>query len=504
MIFNQNPHTLSSFSKCLVKLLTTDYKLKIFCCAITFSLYLSTVSSAQPLTFMSSDTALQTAFSRAKNMALRYKGKPGDPVGPWYESALPPRSAFCMRDVSHQSIGAEILGLSAQNKNMMSLFAKNISESKDWCSYWEMNKYGTPAAEDYRSDSAFWYNLNANFDVLTASWKLYLWTGDKTYINSPDFANFHQKSTKEFIDTWVLPADSLLSRPGHPNEKAGYDRKDSFHEYRGLPSYSEGVPHVKMGVDLIAAIYRGLLSYAGMLRTDNKVKEAEAYEQKAATYQQHIESRWWDENAGLYNTHFTDENTFGKGEGETFLLWFDALKDPVRKQKTIQHLLSVDWNIENQSYLPFQFYKNGYAKEAYQYVLHLTNPATQRREYPEVSYGVIEAVVQGLMGVEADARSKTVSTIFRGHDEAISRIGGLPVLGTFISLRHTGHRQSALRNLGPKIITWKAEFAGHHEMLMVRRKLVKAVQETNEDGKVFSYVKIDVASGREVQVGIAK
>jgi len=88
------------------------------------------------LSFSSSDTALQTAFYRAKEMALHYKGKPGDPVGPWYESALPPRYAFCMRDVAHQSIPAEILGMSDANKNMLMLFAKNISASKDWCSYW--------------------------------------------------------------------------------------------------------------------------------------------------------------------------------------------------------------------------------------------------------------------------------------------------------------------------------------------------------------------------------
>jgi len=31
-------------------------------------------------------------------------------VGYWYEAALPGREAFCMRDVSHQSIGAETLG----------------------------------------------------------------------------------------------------------------------------------------------------------------------------------------------------------------------------------------------------------------------------------------------------------------------------------------------------------------------------------------------------------
>src|SRR5207302_7992342 len=105
--------------------------------------------------FGSSDTAMAKAFEWAKAQALRYKGRPGDPVGPWYESALPPRDAFCMRDVSHQAVGGAILGLDAENRNMLRLFAKNISASKDWCSYWEMNKHGVPAPEDYRSDKEF-------------------------------------------------------------------------------------------------------------------------------------------------------------------------------------------------------------------------------------------------------------------------------------------------------------------------------------------------------------
>src|SRR5258708_39356340 len=102
--------------------------------------------------FTSSDKDLERAFKWAKEMALHYKGQPGDPVGPWYESALPPRDAFCMRDVSHQAIGGAILGLDAENKNMLTLFAKNSSAPKNWCSWWEINKHGVPAPEDYRSD----------------------------------------------------------------------------------------------------------------------------------------------------------------------------------------------------------------------------------------------------------------------------------------------------------------------------------------------------------------
>jgi len=71
------------------------------------------ISNGQPgtVSFTSEDTSVQKTFEWAKTMALHYRGDVKDPVGPWYESALPPRYAFCMRDVSHQCIGAEILGL---------------------------------------------------------------------------------------------------------------------------------------------------------------------------------------------------------------------------------------------------------------------------------------------------------------------------------------------------------------------------------------------------------
>lgn len=45
-------------------------------------------------------------------MVLSYAHDGTDSVGYWYEAALPQRETFCMRDVSHQSVGAQILGLS--------------------------------------------------------------------------------------------------------------------------------------------------------------------------------------------------------------------------------------------------------------------------------------------------------------------------------------------------------------------------------------------------------
>ncbi|TCD00340.1 hypothetical protein [Pedobacter psychroterrae] len=434
-----------------------------------FCLCFGSYAQNDGVTFKSTDEALQIAFGRAKEMALSYKGKPSDPVGPWYESALPPRSAFCMRDVAHQSIGGEILGLSKENKNMLRLFVNNISESKDWCSYWEINHLGKPAVEDYRNDKEFWYNLNANFDILNTGWKLYLWTGDEEYIKGAGFENFYEKSVTDYIGRWVLQVDSLLSRPTHPNAPMPFNDEDSFHRCRGLPSYSEGVPNIKMGVDLVGAIYRGLMSYASILDVKGQHNKAKLFKEKAVGYQKSIDAFWWNDTVSRYHTFYSNDDKFGMEEGETFLLWFDALKEGERKQKTIQHLLSKDWNIENLSYFPLIMYQNGKPEKAYDYLLHLTDPTTSRREYPEVSFGVIKGFVEGLMGVEADARLDQVTTLHRGKPATTSELRDLPVLKTLITIKHEGNKATTLINKGEKQILWQPKFLNDIGKIITRK-----------------------------------
>jgi hypothetical protein len=441
---------------------------------------LTLLSNAQ-VSFHSSDTALSNAFSWAKDMALHYKAPPGDPVGPWYESALPPRDAFCMRDVSHQCIGAEILGMHPENRNMLTKFTGHISASKDWCSYWEIDKANRPSPSDYRNDREFWYNLNANFDVMDACWRSYLWTGDSLYLKDPAFRNFYDRTAHEYIEKWILQPDSLLLRPAYPNAPVPFNIEDAFHRCRGLPSYSEGIPNLKMGVDLVGAICRGLSSYAAILATNGHSATAARYAAKAAAYQRHIESDWWDEKALLYRTHYTNDHQFGKAEGETFLLWFDVLKNPMRKKRTIEHLLSMDLNVENLSYLPLQYYRSGYEKEARSLILRLASPSTQRREYPEVSYGMVEAIVQGLMGVEVDARTRTVSTCYRSSDAASAQLVDLPVLNTTITLTHYGSGRSSIVNTGRHSFRWKAKLK-------------------NGQGREISFKEVTVAPGQKINV----
>ncbi len=160
----------------------------------------SSVATANSgLVFDSSDERLVAAFKWAKAQSTAFVFE-GDPVGPWYEAAEPGREAFCMRDVAHQAMGAHALGLARHNQNMLSRFAENVSDSRDWCSFWEIDRFNRPAPVDYHNVAEFWYNLPANFDVLDACYRMYLWTGDIRYINDPVFLNFYDRTVIDYTE----------------------------------------------------------------------------------------------------------------------------------------------------------------------------------------------------------------------------------------------------------------------------------------------------------------
>ena len=187
------------------------------------------------LQFDSPNRELVAAFDWAKNKALSYAHDHSDPVGFWYEAALPNREAFCMRDVSHQAIGAEILGLSKHNHNMFLKFAQNISKEKDYCTYWEINRYDKPAPVDYENDKDFWYNLPSNFDVIFNAYRLYKWTGNMDYLENPDLKNFYALSLNEYIHEWDLSSEDI-SRRNRSMNLGGDIGSSRFGNKRGIYS----------------------------------------------------------------------------------------------------------------------------------------------------------------------------------------------------------------------------------------------------------------------------
>lgn len=444
--------------------------------------------------FSSSDKELEKAYNWAKKMALSYAHDDNDPVGCWYEAALPQREAFCMRDVSHQSIGAQILGLTAHNKNMFLRFAENISEGKDWCTYWEINRYNKPAPADYANDDEFWYNLNANFDVMQACLKMYEWTGDKDYLTDACFTNFYEKSVNEYIDRWALKPEEIMNRPPYMNSPENFNPDNNFHTCRGLPSYVENFRGLTVGVDLLASLYAGFTAYATMSELNGDQQKAQEAREKAVAYQTLLEDKWWSADSLYYHTFWTKDGEFYRGEGVPFILWFNATDNRERICATVTDILKREWNVENMSAFPALFYRLGYYDEAYRFMVSL--PKMNRSEYPEVSYGIVEGTVSGTMGITASTINNSVTTCSRlpeGVREA--EVKNVPMFGGYVSVKHQGRQATEIENKTSKELVWDMAFVGKYTRINVEGKAYPTVLVQDAYGNSISKCSVILPAG---------
>lgn len=414
------------------------------------------VSAAEPAGFQSSDSTLENTYRWARDMALSYVHNSGDPVGLWYEAALPGRDAFCMRDLSHQAIGAAILGLNAHNDNMLAHIAANISESKDWCSYWEMDKQNRPAPCDYANDKEFWYNLPANFDVMRACYGLYEWTGAEQFLAAQNFVNFYERTAHDYADRWALTPDSIMRRRRFMNTPKPFNPKNGFHTCRGLPSYAENFSGITVAIDLLGALKEGYKAYAAICELTDKPSEAAFARDRAGHYDYIMENLWWDDENKRYNTYYTQDKEFHRGEGIPYLLLIGALERPDRIEASVADVMSRQWNVENLSAFPVFLYRLGYDGPATGILTSL--PTIKRNEYPEVSFGVIEGIFCGLMGIQPSASQESISTCYHGPADSESTASDVPVLGGTVTVKHQGRTSTTLTNRTPYDLTWEASF----------------------------------------------
>ena len=456
------------------------------------------------LSFRSSAKDLEDSFNWAKQQALVY-AHDRDEVGPWYEAALPGREAFCMRDVSHQALGAHALGLQRHNLNMLRKFAVNISESKDWCSYWEINRHDKPAPVDYTNDKEFWYNLPANFDVIDACYRMYLWTHDETYLQDKAFLQFYDRSLSAYVQRWDLALDKLLSRARFMN-RASYDQRQSHQYCRGIPSYHEGNPgKTRLGIDLAAFHAAALRSYAHVLRLKGNAQQSQALLQRSHHYSQFIETYFWDTTKQRFNDlYLTDDSYHVDGYMYVFALYAGSLLSPDKISQTIHTMIDDPRpNIEMHSYYPEVLYRYGAHAQARKEIILLSASDMKRREYPEVSFAVVGAMVSGLMGIEPGQTEGTVASLSRlCADDAWAEIRSVPVHGRMISVRHTGQSASVLHNRSNKPIIWTARFYGESEALQLDGQPLAANRGMDAAGTAFSYVKMTVGpnASKKVQV----
>lgn len=459
-------------------------------------IYFNCFSQKSKVQFNSNNQELTQAFVWAKQKALSFAHDNTDPVGYWYEAALPNREAFCMRDVSHQSIGAEILGLGKHNYNMFLKFAQNISKEKDYASYWEINRHNKPAPVDFENDKDFWYNLPANFDVIYNAYRLYKWTGNKNYISNPDLWNFYQLSVNEYVNHWKLNADKITTRDRNLYSEAS----KRFKNKRGIPTYNEGGRgDTFLGIDMTASLIAAYKSYAAMAKIKKKYVDHYTFKYNAENEQKFLNDYWWDNSKNRFKSIVYTDGSFDYfmvGDNQAFLhylLYFDALEDTSKKQQIVNDYKKnyKKLIVELKSYLPIIFYEFGETEFANNMIIELASQNNKRRDYPENSYTIIEHITRGLMGISGDPEKNMVSTTSRlSKDNSWAEINYVPIINKEISVKHEGALKTTFTNHSKSEIYWKIQFPKD-----VKKVLVKGDEMKILEGKKYNSTIVYVLGG---------
>lgn len=474
----------------------------------------------------SSNSKIKDTFDWAKTKARSYvrTGKSGlinrdetgrntpeiKPFMPSYWAGYAHRYAFYGRDFAHQATGAEILGLTEENFNMLKSFAGTASEESKWYPAWAINFDGSIFKLDYNNVNSFVREVPAVFELVEKAYSMYQWTGDNRYITDPVLWNYYEKALNEFItyhDTQI------------PNGVAEGTGKGIFD---GVASYNErsGEAILEAG-DSIGSQYQATLAYSKLLEMKGEKDKAAEFAKKAQDLKTYFNTEWGIKDGegyvrgyekDTYHTNFSKEAS-----------WFMPMKQITEPgTRTDQFLSLIDQmcenpdeapvNIEAFTYLPDVFFPYGKNETAWKWMKYVIDRKDQPHEfreqgtngdYPEVSFTLISQTVEGLMGVTPNAPKNTVTTLSRlPQDIKWLELKHVVVGDHDLDVKHEGTTKTTFKNnSGNSSITWKASFQGDYAFVSVDGTSKKALHETI-NGVKTSYVVVDVPVGSKVNAEV--
>jgi hypothetical protein len=396
---------------------------------------------------------------------------------------------------------------------MLQKFAGHVSDDKDWCSYWEIDRTGRPSPYDYYDTARFWYNLPANFDLMDACYRMFLWSGDTTYLNSPVFLNLYKRTIYDYTSRWDLTPDSLMSRKRLMNVRGRFDPTERLQLNRGIPSYEEGNPRFTIALDQVAAEYAGFVAYARILQFRGEQDEAGQVLAQAAKLRSLINREWWNgSRQSFFSVLGLDQKPAGEDLG-SFVLYYGAAENGSKTDAAVQSILrrlraGPALGVEAQSYLPEILYRHSQSEAAYTLILTLTGEANARRAYPEVSYAVIGAIVTGLMGVSVEPENANQINGLEDFGGVVittrprltpqtqwAELQALSIRTNEISIRHEGLTATSFSNLSGPSLVWRACFPGKFSQLFVGEKSTPAAIAQSDGAQApESCVTVDVGA----------
>lgn len=458
-------------------------------------LWLVGTISAQDISITSSSKELEKGFEWAKEKAHSFvvTGKKG-PVNisdvngksdsvdyiPSYWAGYPLRTAFYSRDFCHQISGAHLLGLEEENFTMMKAFAASANASRKWYPLWAINFDGSPYLLDYNNDNDFVREVPATFELVEKAYKLYLWTGDKRYLEDELLWNYYTKAVTEFI---TLHDEKI------PNGIAEGTGEGNI--FKGAATFNEqqDVPLIEAG-DGIACQYAAFVAYAEMAKLRGMTVLSEEFFKKAEGLKNYFNTVWGVKDTDLYNRGYISEDkpVAGWGKENSWFMPMKGITDPLsdRTGKYLDFISSrleskdgIPDNIEAISYVPEVFFLYNRNESGWKWMKHIlstidqdhaaSNLTGKNGNYPEVSYVLISNIVENLAGVSVDASCNYISTASHLPQEIKTlEVKNVKLGNSLVTVSHEGHHVSSLiYSKGDKPLVWDACFDGTYEYLYV-------------------------------------
>jgi hypothetical protein len=179
-------------------------------------------------------------------------------------------------------------------------------------------------------------------------------------------------------------------------------------------------------------------------------------------------------------------------------LYFDAVRIPAHIEGALAYISDPSYwkkvNIEEESYVPLVLFRYGRSAAAYRVLFNLSSSDKPRREYPEVSYAVVAAIVSGAMGIEpVHAGSEwEVRTLPQPVSAETLSVDSLQIRGNLVNVTHNGEESTRFENREGPPIRWQAAFKGAIDLLYVDGKPERATQGSLGDGSRISWVLVSV------------
>ncbi|MEU6825435.1 hypothetical protein ABZ921_32860 [Streptomyces atriruber] len=432
---------------------------------------------------------------------------------PSYWAGYANRSAYYARDMAHQVSGASVLGLPDANKAMLGTFAASATEEHGYYPAWSFNfDNKTHLSIDYQSPTSFVREVPAPFELVEKANEAYRWSGDSAYVDDSTLWDFYRHTTKEFIER---------HDGAKPNGVAEGTGKGIF---AGAASYNEASdePLVEAG-DAIASQYQAFRAMSSLAGHKGEKGLAEEFQKKADRLKSYFNSEWSGSGSGadMVRAYTTDGKPLtGWGKENSWFMPMKQLMEPGARADAYLDFIDEQAgdgekpeNIEAYTYLPDTFFAYEHNDTAWKWMKYVYDQRNDQHtvskqgpngDYPEVSFTMVGQTVEGLMGVEPDAPTKSLATSSRlpsGMDWL--QIQDIKIGGNTFTLRHDATTKSTLtNNTGTDTYTWEARFPGKHTTIKAAGKDHPA-KTKQINGKTYSYAEIPVAPDQTVTAEVS-